>query len=73
MDRPLDALNAAKGKKVIAELKDGSTYVGTLQAFDIHINLVLDDTEHREDGEVKRKLGRVLIRGDSVKVVSPSG
>lgn len=72
MDRPLDALNAAKEKKVMAELKDGSAYVGILKAFDIHINLVLDNTEHIVDGEVKRKLGRVLIRGDSVQVVSPS-
>lgn len=73
MDRPLDALNAAKGKKVIVELKNKSTYVGTLMAFDIHINLVLDDAEERFDGEVKRKLGRLLIRGDSVIIVSPAG
>ena len=72
MDRPLDALNAAKGKKVIVELKNKSVYVGTLMAFDIHINIVLDDTEHRIAGEVKRKLGRVLIRGDSVVIVSPA-
>ena len=56
----------------MVEIKDKSVYVGTLTAFDIHINLVLDDTEHQVNGEVKRKLGRVLIRGDSVILVSTS-
>jgi small nuclear ribonucleoprotein len=68
--RPLDALNKAKGKRVIVELKNSKQYVGKLQAFDIHINVVLEDAEERIDGEVKRKLGVVFIRGDATTIIS---
>ena len=68
--RPLDALNKARDKKVIVELKGGKQYVGTLRAFDIHINIVLEDTEERVEGEVKRKLGTTFIRGDTIIMIS---
>ncbi len=70
--RPLDALNRAKDKKVMVELKNGNQFIGTLRAFDIHINIVLDDTEERREGEVKRKLGTVFIRGDTIILISPA-
>ncbi|MCW1296584.1 MAG: small nuclear ribonucleoprotein [Candidatus Parvarchaeota archaeon] len=72
MQRPLDTLNSAKGKRVIVETKNGKQYVGKLIAFDIHINIVLDDTEEVEDNEVKRKLGKVFLRGDTIILISPS-
>lgn len=69
-ERPLDALNASRGKNVIAELKNGKQFVGKLKAFDIHINVVLDNAEERVDGEVKRKVGTVFIRGDTIVFIS---
>ena len=72
MERPLDALNAAKNKRVIVELKNKKELTGILRAFDIHLNTVLDDAEELEDGKVRRKLGQVLIRGDMVLLISPS-
>ena len=69
--RPLDALNMARGKRVIVELKNGRTYVGVLRAFDIHINTVLEEAEEYVDGAVKRKLGMVFLRGDTITVISP--
>ena len=69
--RPLDALNKARDKRVIVELKNNKRYVGLLKAFDIHINVVLENVEERIDGEVKRKLGVVFIRGDTITVISP--
>jgi len=69
--RPLDALNRARDKRVIVELKNGKQFVGTLRAFDIHINAVLDDAEERIDGELKRKLGNVFLRGDTIILISP--
>ena len=69
--RPLDALNKARDKRVIVELKNNRQYVGKLKSFDIHINVVLEDAEEHVDGEVKRKLGVVFIRGDTITVVSP--
>ena len=69
--RPLDALNMARGKRVIVELKNGRTYVGVLRAFDIHINTVLEEAEEYVDGAMKRKLGMVFLRGDTITVISP--
>ena len=70
--RPLDALNKARNKKVIVELKSGKQYIGTLNAFDIHINVVLDNAEEHEDGAVKRKLGTLFLRGDTIILISPA-
>jgi small nuclear ribonucleoprotein len=70
--RPLDALNNARNKRVIIELKNGKQYIGNLKAFDIHINIVIDDAEERENGEVKRKMGTIFIRGDTITLISPS-
>lgn len=70
--RPLDALNAARDKKVIVELKNGKQLVGVLKAFDIHINTVLEQAEEHLDGEMKRKLGTTFIRGDTIILISPS-
>ncbi len=70
--RPLDALNKARNKRIIVELKNNKQLVGTLNAFDIHINVVLHDAEERVDGEVKRKIGTVFIRGDTITIISPA-
>ena len=69
--RPLDALNRARNKRVIVELKNGRQYVGNLKAFDIHINVVLEEAEERENGELKRKVGVAFIRGDAIILISP--
>ncbi|MEM4254606.1 MAG: LSm family protein [Candidatus Woesearchaeota archaeon] len=69
--RPLDALNRARDKKVLVELKNGKQFVGTLRAFDIHINCVLDDTEERVEGNPSRKLGTTFLRGDTIILISP--
>ncbi len=69
--RPLDSLNQSRGKRVLIELKNGKQFVGVLQAFDIHINIVLDDVEEFENGELKRKLGTTFIRGDTITIISP--
>ena len=69
--RPLDALNRSRGKRVIVELKNNKQYIGKLNAFDIHINVVLEDAEEYTDGQMKRKLGMVFVRGDTITVISP--
>lgn len=87
--RPLDALNKSRDKRVIVDLKNGRQYIGNLKAFDIHINVVLEDaeemveeyTEKEVDGKkvqvktgnmtLKRKLGVVFIRGDTITIISP--
>jgi small nuclear ribonucleoprotein (snRNP)-like protein len=70
--RPLDALNQARGKKVVVELKNGRSLTGNLRAFDIHINVVLGEAEEVVDGAVTRKLDVVFIRGDTIVLIAPS-
>ncbi len=70
--RPLDALNAARNRRVIVELKNGKQFVGKLKSFDIHVNTVLEDSEERVDGETKRRLGTVFLRGDTIILISPA-
>ena len=70
--RPLDTLNKARDKRVIVELKNGKQYVGMLKAFDIHINVVLEQAEEMIDGALKRKLGVVFLRGDTIILISPA-
>ncbi len=70
--RPLDALNKSRNKKVLVELKNNKQYVGKLNSFDIHINVVLDEAEERFEGEVKRKLGTVFLRGDTITIIVPT-
>lgn len=69
--RPLDALNRARDKRVVVELKNNKHYTGKLKAFDIHVNVVLEDASEMVDGELKRKLGVVFIRGDTITVILP--
>lgn len=68
--RPLDVLDRAKGDRVIAELKDGSTVTGKLRAFDLHLNMWLENASRNVDGG-KTDYGKLLVRGDNVIVVSP--
>ena len=70
--RPLDALNQARNKKVIVELKNCKQYIGNLKSFDIQINLVLENVEEREAGDIKRKLGVIFIIGDIIILISPA-
>jgi small nuclear ribonucleoprotein len=71
IERPLDLLNKAKGKEIAIYLKSEKQIVGKLLAFDIHLNIVLDDTKEVEGGEIKRKLGLTFIRGDTILYISP--
>ena len=57
--------------QVIVELKNNKQFIGRLNAFDIHINVVLDDAEEHVDGQMKRKLGTLFIRGDTITIISP--
>jgi small nuclear ribonucleoprotein len=70
-ERPLDSLSEARNKRVLLELKNGKQIIGTLKSFDIHINVVLYDTEEYVNGELKRKLGTAFVRGDTIILISP--
>ncbi|ODS41695.1 MAG: hypothetical protein A7315_00595 [Candidatus Altiarchaeales archaeon WOR_SM1_79] len=70
VEKPLDALGIRKGKEVLIRLKNGIEVRGKLQAFDIHLNVVLDDAEFIKDGELDRKFSQIFLRGDMIIFVS---
>lgn len=72
IERPLDLLNNSKGKEVLVFLKGDKQFVGTLLAFDIHINLVLDNVKEMQNNELKRNLGLTFLRGDTIIFISPA-
>jgi small nuclear ribonucleoprotein len=72
IERPLDLLNSSKGKEVLVRLKGEKEFVGTLLAFDIHINLVLDNVKEMENGSQRKSLGLTFLRGDTIIYISPA-
>lgn len=69
--RPFDLLNSSLGKDVLVELKGNLSFRGKLKAFDVHMNLTLEEAEKLENGETKNKYGTILLRGDNVLFISP--
>ncbi|MCX8158183.1 MAG: hypothetical protein N3D73_00795 [Candidatus Diapherotrites archaeon] len=70
--RPFDLLNDSIGKNVLVLLKGGVRIRGILKSFDVHMNVVLDDAEElNQDGEMKAKYGKVILRGDTIILISP--
>ena len=72
IERPLDMLNQSKGKEILLQLKNDKQIVGKLVAFDIHINLVLDNAKELENNEMKRSIGLTFVRGDTIIYISPA-
>lgn len=73
IERPLDLLNNSRGKEILVQLKNDRQLAGTLLAFDIHINIVLDNAKEVLNGETKRNIGLTFLRGDTIIFISPSG
>lgn len=70
--RPFDILNSSLNNTVIVGLKGGVEFRGVMAAYDVHMNIVLEKAEQLLNGEVKRGVGTILLRGDSVTYISPS-
>ncbi|VVB66668.1 Putative snRNP Sm-like protein [Candidatus Gugararchaeum adminiculabundum] len=70
--RPFDVLNGSLDNMVLIGMKGGREIRGKMTSYDVHMNIVLENTEILENGEVKRKVGTMLLRGDSVIFISPS-
>ena len=72
IERPLDLLNQSKGKEVLVQLKGNQQFVGTLIAFDMHINVVLDNAKEIVEGNVSKNIGLTFLRGDTIIFISPA-
>lgn len=71
MMKPLSVLNQAVGKNVMVELKGRKEYRGILDGYDPHMNVVLRNAEEYADGQLRRRLNVVIVRGDNVIYISP--
>lgn len=69
MALPLDVLENSINQKLLLLLKDGRNLEGTLSGYDEYMNMVLSDVEEN-DGETKRKIGTVILRGNNVVSIS---
>jgi small nuclear ribonucleoprotein len=66
ISRPFDMLNNAINKQVLIQLKDKVQVRGKLKAFDVHMNVVVEDAEEIIDGKMKTKYVETLVRGDNI-------
>ena len=69
--RPFDVLNSSIGRDVLVLLKDNMSIRGKLSAFDVHMNIVLEEAEMLEDGQAKIRYGKLIVRGDNILFISP--
>ncbi|ADQ66779.1 Like-Sm ribonucleoprotein core [Halogeometricum borinquense] len=72
--RPLDVLEASLEESVTVNLKDGSSYYGTLAGYDQHMNVVLEAPADEEEAilgeiEVTPVEDTTIIRGDNVVTI----
>ena len=73
LNRTLEILDKALDKRVIIKLKYNKEFRGILKGFDQHLNLILDKTEEVINFEEQtiKNLGKIILRGDSVVMISP--
>ena len=69
--KPFDILGNSTDKRILIRLKSGEMITGTLKAFDQHINILLEEAE-LNGGKDTLRLGKVLVRGDNIILVSPA-
>ena len=63
--RPLNKLDTFENKKVEILLKNSNRITGIMKAYDLNLNLHLEDAEET-DSESTIKLGSVLLRGSMI-------
>ncbi|EQD35872.1 Like-Sm ribonucleoprotein, eukaryotic and archaea-type, core [mine drainage metagenome] len=70
-DRPFDLLNKSIGQQVMIRLKNGTDIRGKVVSFDAHMNIVIENAEEVDDGELKARLNTILLRGGNILFISP--
>ena len=70
-ERPFDLLNRVLGQPVLIRLKGGTQIRGKMISFDIHMNVVIHEAEELDGGEVRAKIGTMLLRGGNILYISP--
>ena len=71
VDMSVKVLEESLGKVVLIKLKGNKSIRGSLQGFDQHMNLTLDDSQELLEGDSTKYLGTIIVRGDNVILISP--
>ena len=71
VDMAVKVLDESLGRVVLIKMKGGKVIRGTLQGFDQHMNLLLEEAEELLDEGKTTSLGTIVVRGDNVVIISP--
>lgn len=64
-------LEESLDKVVLIKLKGDKIFRGSLQGFDQHMNLTLNDSQEILQDDKTKDLGTIIVRGDNVILISP--
>jgi len=64
-------LEESLDKVVLIKLKGDKVFRGSLQGFDQHMNLTLNDSQEILQDDKTKDLGTIIVRGDNVILISP--
>ncbi len=70
-DMAVRVLDESVGKIVLIKLKGGKVIRGSLQGYDQHMNLLLEQSEEIIEEGKTNSLGTIVVRGDNVVIISP--
>ncbi|MXX20473.1 MAG: RNA-binding protein [Cenarchaeum sp. SB0665_bin_23] len=71
VDMAVKVLDESINEVVLIKLKGNKTIRGTLLGFDQHMNLMLDSSEEVNADGGSNNLGKIVVRGDNVIMISP--
>jgi len=69
---PSKRIQVLVGKRIQVEMKgEREILEGILESVDDYLNLFLSNTKEIVDGETRRLLGHVILRGNNVVLITP--
>jgi small nuclear ribonucleoprotein len=71
VDMAIKVLDQSLGKIVLIKLKGSKVIRGSLQGFDQHMNLSLENAEEISEEGKSTSLGTLIVRGDNIIMISP--
>ncbi len=71
--KPMDTLKNSLEKNIMIDVKGRRTYSGILEGYDVYMNLVLKNVSETINDENKGTFNMMLLRGDNIIFISPSG
>ncbi|MCL4314744.1 MAG: small nuclear ribonucleoprotein [Candidatus Thermoplasmatota archaeon] len=71
--RPMEMLRKSLEKNIMVEVRSKRVYSGILEGYDVYMNLVIRNASETINDENRGIHQRILVRGDNIIYVSPSG